>query len=148
IAVEWSAFSDEVLLKYSIASFCGRPVSELRRLCESGEGKAWVSDKVKRIACKLATSGPDMSLEVAGDGTLKWSTSTEAYNQEEFAGKELLGAPAADGAPPWGKLESLRQRMAMEQTMVCTDGKAHYVVAAPHERHSTQLYWGDGKSFV
>ena len=37
--------------------------------------------------------------------------------------------------------------MILEKTGVCTDGKSHYVVVAPHEKQSTQLYYGDGKKF-
>jgi hypothetical protein len=148
VAVDWAAISDDAILKYSVAGFCSKPAGELKRLCESTEGKTWVNAKVKRVQCKLATSGANMMLDVGGDGTLKWSTSTEAYNQEEFARKQLLGAPAGEGEPPWGKGETLAQRLALEKTAVCTDGKTHYVVAAPDEKHSTQLYWGDGKSFV
>src|SRR5262249_22022446 len=136
------------LLKYSVSSFCGNPLGELRRLCESPEGKAWVSDKVKRLRCTLAEGKKTLSLTVAADGTLDWSTSTEAYNQEEFARKQLLGAPAAPGEPPWGKAETLAQRLALEKTAVCSDGKSRYVIAAPSEEYSTRLYWGDGKSFV
>ena len=31
---------------------------------------------------------------------------------------------------------------------MCTDGKSHYVVIAPHEKQSTQLYYGDGKKLT
>jgi hypothetical protein len=52
--------------------------------------------------------------------------------------------------PPWGKEENLGQRMLLEATQVCTDGKGHYVVVAPQEdeKHDLQLYYGDGKQFV
>lgn len=50
--------------------------------------------------------------------------------------------------PPWGKEENLGQRMLLEATQVCTDGKGHYVVLAPQEEQGAQLYYGDGKQFV
>ena len=51
--------------------------------------------------------------------------------------------------PPWGKEENLGQRMLLEATSVCTDGKGHYVVVAPRdEDQGIQLYYGDGKKFV
>lgn len=34
------------------------------------------------------------------------------------------------------------------QTVLCTDGKSHYVAVAPHERLIHQLYYGDGKQFA
>lgn len=138
MSVEWDAINDDSLLKYSISSFCEHPLNEAARLCESAEGKAFVTDKIKRASCKFVV-GSDLSLQLA-DGTLKWTAGSDAYNQEEFARKELMGAPAGAGEPPWGKLESLQQRLAMEKTALCTDGKSHYVVYAP-----TQLYYGDGK---
>ncbi|MFP2925339.1 hypothetical protein ACLESO_08995 [Pyxidicoccus sp. 3LG] len=51
--------------------------------------------------------------------------------------------------PPWGKEENLGQKMLMEATTVCTDGKGHYVVLAPKEdENHSELYYGDGKTFV
>ena len=58
-------------------------------------------------------------------------------------GLALDGAAFAAEAPPWGKAENLGERMTLEKTAVCTDGKSHYVVVAPSEKHSTQLYSGD-----
>ncbi|NMO15387.1 hypothetical protein HPC49_48635 [Pyxidicoccus fallax] len=51
--------------------------------------------------------------------------------------------------PPWGKEENLGQKMLMEATSVCTDGKGHYVVlAAEEDSNDKRLYYGDGKAFV
>jgi hypothetical protein len=47
---------------------------------------------------------------------------------------------AADASPP--------DPTAREKLALCTDGKSHYVAIGPHERLSTQLYYGDGKKFV
>jgi hypothetical protein len=63
----------------------------------------------------------------------------------------VAAAPAAARAgedPPWGKASNLGERMILEKTAVCTDGKSHYVVVAPHDRQSTQLYYGDGKTLT
>ena len=62
-------------------------------------------------------------------------------------GLALDGAAFAGEAPPWAKAENLGERMTLEKTAVCTDGKSHYVVVAPSEKQSTQLYYGDGKTF-
>jgi len=58
------------------------------------------------------------------------------------------GRLAAEEPPPWGKGESSGEQAALEKTAVCTDGKAHYVVIAPHERQLRQLYYGDGKTLT
>jgi len=63
------------------------------------------------------------------------------------AGLALDGLAYAGEAPPWGKAENLGERMTLEKTGVCTDGKNHYVVVAPSEKQSTQLFYGDGKTF-
>ena len=57
------------------------------------------------------------------------------------------GAARAGETPPWGKAANLGERMTLEKTAVCTDGKNHYVVVAPSEKQSTQLFYGDGKTF-
>jgi len=56
-------------------------------------------------------------------------------------------AANAGETPPWGKVENLGDRMTLEKTAVCTDGKSHYVVLAPHDKQTTQMYYGDGKTF-
>jgi hypothetical protein len=60
----------------------------------------------------------------------------------------LSGAAVAAEAPPWGKAQNLGERMILEKTAVCTDGKSHYVVVAPSDKQLKQLYYGDGKTFV
>lgn len=62
-------------------------------------------------------------------------------------GAAATAAAADDGAPPWGKGETLGERTTIEKTAVCTDGKSHYVVVAPHEKQIHQLWYGDGKTF-
>jgi hypothetical protein len=59
----------------------------------------------------------------------------------------VVAVPARAEEPPWGKAQNLGERMILEKTGVCTDGKSHYVVVAPSEKQSTQLYYGDGKKF-
>jgi hypothetical protein len=62
----------------------------------------------------------------------------------------LVAIALAAGAVevPWGKGESLGEKKALGETTVCTDGKNHYVVVAPHERQLQQLFYGDGARFV
>ena len=60
----------------------------------------------------------------------------------------LLSGTSWGIEPPWGKGEKLGELLTLEKTTVCTDGKGHYVVATPEEQKGTQLFYGDGKSFV
>jgi hypothetical protein len=63
-----------------------------------------------------------------------------------FLSLSLLAA--APVTLPWGAGQSLAERVALHKTQVCTDGKSHYVVSAPDEQRLTQLFSGDGKTFV
>jgi hypothetical protein len=58
-----------------------------------------------------------------------------------------FAARATAEEPPWGKAESAAERATLEKTALCTDGKSHYVIVAPHEKQLHQLYYGDGKTF-
>jgi hypothetical protein len=49
---------------------------------------------------------------------------------------------------PWGAGQTLAEKVALHKTQVCTDGKSHYVAVAPDERQLTQLFAGNGKTFV
>src|SRR5579863_4487410 len=46
--------------------------------------------------------------------------------------------------PPWGKGQTTEEKAALDKTAVCTDGKGHLVVVAPHERALRQLFYGEG----
>jgi hypothetical protein len=63
----------------------------------------------------------------------------------------LLLAPQAALAmdPPWKQEQKLRDRMILESTRVCTDGKGHYTVLVPTSPETDgQMFYGDGKAFV
>jgi hypothetical protein len=60
----------------------------------------------------------------------------------------LLSGTSWGIEPPWGQGKSLGEQLTLEKTTVCTDGKGHYVVVAPHERKGSQMFYGDGKTFV
>ncbi|RKH02953.1 hypothetical protein D7V97_27195 [Corallococcus sp. CA053C] len=63
----------------------------------------------------------------------------------------LVLAPQAALAldPPWGQEKRLRDRMVLESTRVCTDGKGHYTAIVPNSPETDgQLFYGDGKAFV
>jgi hypothetical protein len=156
VTVDWATFSDADIRELSISSYCGDPLDRMRQMCEaSNEAKQAIATNVKTYVC---TMGKAMALDLAGT-TLTWTTSRAAVNMSDFTRQNLekkfaqAALPAAGGgkksgeAPPWGKGETLGERMILEKTGVCTDGKAHYVVVAPHDKQSTQLYYGDGKVF-
>lgn len=80
--IDWSTVSEEVLKGYSIASFCGAPVTALKSLCDvSDEARRTVQAKVKQMDCKFGKS-LEPKLESA---RVVWTTATDAANQEEAA---------------------------------------------------------------
>jgi hypothetical protein len=137
VAVDWNSIPDELLKKYSIASYCGAPFESLQRLCgESAEAKKAIQAQVKEVSCRF---GDALKLEVQA-GRVSWTTSKDAANQEEFATKyftENLESSRGQG-------EKLAERLRLEKVRVCTDGKGHYVAVMPHERQTVQLAYGDG----
>ncbi|QSQ20402.1 hypothetical protein JY651_34855 [Pyxidicoccus parkwayensis] len=62
----------------------------------------------------------------------------------------LLSSSASPAIePPWGPAKNLGQRMVLERTSLCTDGKGHYVSATPTPGMSNvQFFYGDGKRFM
>jgi hypothetical protein len=80
--IDWNGITDELLKKYSVSSFCSSPLTALQSLCDgSPVSQKVIGAKVKKVSCQF---GPEMKLEVQ-DGAVKWTTATEASNQEEFA---------------------------------------------------------------
>lgn len=137
-SIDWSTVSDELLKALSIYSFCGSPLEALERLCTSETVKRAVADQVRQVDCRF---GSELKLELA-EGRLTWTTWREGANQEEFATRYFEQNLQAPGG------RSLGQWLRWEKTAVCTDGKGHYVVAAPNEQKLVELFYGDGSSFV
>ena len=172
--VNWSSMSDDDLMTISIASYCGDPISTMQQMCnDSAEAKKAIGDRLRSFRCAL---GKAAGFELTGT-TLAWTTSRDVSNvgdlTKAFLERKLLAsasvnagatttttttsapANAANGgalprgaeSPPWGQAQTLGERTTLEKTAVCTDGRSHYVVVAPHDRRSHQLYYGDGKTF-
>jgi hypothetical protein len=139
VSVDWSSVSDELLGSLSIPSFCGAPLTVMRSLCESAAGRAELAT-VRKLDCRFAA---DLALERKGD-VLAWSTANEGANQEELVRTQLEGPPPAADGPPWGNGQTLGEKIALEKTTLCSDGKSHYVVVAPG---GERLFYGDGKRF-
>jgi hypothetical protein len=79
--IDWKSISDEVIKKYSVASYCGNPLDALRKLCDSAAGKKAIQAKVKKYACQF---GSELKLDVKA-GQVSFTTQQDAANQEEFA---------------------------------------------------------------
>lgn len=136
--IDWSTVSDELLKALSIHSFCGSPLTALERLCASESVKKAVADQVRQVDCRF---GSELKLELV-EGRLTWTTWKDGANQEEFSTRYFEQGLQAPGG------KSLGEWLRWEKTAVCTDGKGHYVVAAPNEQKLVELFYGDGSKFV
>lgn len=147
--IAWASISDEVIKTYSVSSFCSSPLTSLAALCKRTPVAAGIlRDKVKEVSC---TWGGPQKLTLNGS-KLELAVDSEKGNQDEFATKALEALEVATPLPktageaaPWGDGRTLGQRITLAQTSVCTDGKGHYVVHAPSNGNSPQLFYGDGK---
>lgn len=160
LEVKWPTITDDDLMSISISGYCGEPLSTMQSMCgASAEAKQAIATRIHSYACAF---GKAPGFDLTGT-TLTWTATRDASNLADltraFLDKKLTAPvttsavppPAAGRAaaetPPWGHAESLGERTALEKTAVCTDGRSHYVVVAPHDRQSHQLYYGDGKKF-
>jgi hypothetical protein len=148
LEVKWTSISDDVLKRFSVASYCGAPLEALSDLCEFPSVRALLTADVKSVEC---TFGAQVAFSLE-KGVLRWTTSTEGSNLKDAARKgfeEAFGgtAPVAAGAPGWGNGKTLRELQALDGTSVCTDGQGYVAVMAPGER-GERLYAGSSRSLV
>ncbi|WP_235685816.1 hypothetical protein [Corallococcus silvisoli] len=156
-AIDWATISEPVLKAQDIARFCAFPLNALKAMCEvSEEARGAVKARLQHLDCRF---GAALEPALQGDRFV-WTTSPEVSNQQKAATRYfkkqlpvaalLVASPATAVEPSWGKAENLGQRMLLEATPVCTDGKGHYVAAVPYEETDgleDRLYYGDGKAF-
>jgi hypothetical protein len=154
--IAWSGIDDELIKSISISGYCDSPLVGMRRLCDSRAARAEIQARVKQYTCRF---GKEQTLELDPKGTLVFTTFKGGRNAEEstknyWENFQLTAEPAkpadkgAGEMPPWGQVRTLAQKMALENTLVCTDSKSAYVVRAPLENTRFNLYYGDGKTFA
>lgn len=129
--IAWSSIPDEVLKTVSISSSCGTVIHSARGLCEWKAGRDAIH-QVSTINCQF---GAVLDLKLQ-DNTLTYTTFKAAPNQADFTKSALE------------QTLELSEKIRLERTTVCTDGKNHYVVLAPDEKLGRRLYWGDSKALV
>lgn len=88
--IVWASFEgDPEWDKRSIASYCGSPLSALRRFCEGDKAKAYIQKTTKKLVCRAVKGKADWKL-LAKDGTLTWQVPPDATNADDFARAQLL----------------------------------------------------------
>ena len=154
VKIVWSTISDEQMRSYSISGYCNGPFSAMEQLCESAEARKFLQARLKQVVCQF---GKEMKIELDPQGVLAWTTSEHPVNVAEFARKywedavvpsEGATPPAPTGkeVPPWGQVKTLGERILLEKTAVCTDGKSSYVALAPDSQRIYKLYFGNDKT--
>ncbi|MCA9550113.1 MAG: hypothetical protein KC933_08765 [Myxococcales bacterium] len=89
-SIDWASFEgDAEWQKRSIASYCGSPLSALRRFCEGEKAKAYIQKTTKKLVCRAVKSKAEWKLLVK-DGTLTWLIPPDATNADDFARAQLL----------------------------------------------------------
>jgi hypothetical protein len=157
--IDWASIPEPLLRDENIGNACIRPLSALKSLCAaSDEARRATRARLQRMDCRFGAA-----LEPAlQDSRFVWTTAPDVSSPERVATRffkkhlpvdaPLPGTtPATAVTPPWGKAETLGQRMLLEATSVCTDGRGHYVVSVPREETDDvddRLYYGDEKALV
>jgi hypothetical protein len=152
VSVAWNTVDDETLKSLSIASYCGAPAEAMRSLCASNAAKEAIA-RVRSVTCQF---GSGLKVDVSTTGAFTWTASKDGSNFESTITSWLEDhlipiAPNGPLAPelPWGAGQTLGERMRLEKTRVCSDGKSHFTVIAPNAKSGNNvLYYGDGKKFV
>ena len=86
-SIDWKSVSEENLKELSIGSYCGAPLENLAYLCKkSDSNKKTLASKVTSVNC---TWGEKVHLGIA-DKTLKWITTKDTPNQDDFAKYVLM----------------------------------------------------------
>ena len=135
--IAWPTITDDDLKTKSVASFCDTPIDVMRNLCENSEtARAFFKASVRKVECRISDK---RSLTIANN-TLTWVEGWKEVNADEYARNNLLEQKYE------GK--TLRNRMALEKTVVCADDKKkRTIVVAPEGGDNPGVLYSDGKAF-
>lgn len=80
--IEWSGIKDDVIMKYSVYSFCGYPIEALSSFCrEKPENKKSVQGKLSSFKCQ---AGSKLNAKMEGKSFV-WTNDFTTGNQGDFA---------------------------------------------------------------
>ena len=127
-AIDFSAISQESLMKYSIASYCQAPLSAIKRACEIPELKEHLAERLKRFECQF---GEAPALEMAADA-LRFTVDFETSNQTQW-GYAAFDKVAFDASHTLGDIR------IENGTAVCrSEDQRRTVVVGPSEHPATR----------
>lgn len=139
--VDWSSFSDEMMKKYSIASYCSHIFDGLYNLCKYEAAKEF-SKQLKTITCRYDKGPPVVTLN---DKTLSFKTNWQTPNlsvkmrswlrELRFDDKQTLGEKVAFDSADLCVAKNSKKMILLEHVFVKQKGIVH------------RISYGDGKSF-
>jgi len=138
VEIAWDSFSDEELRDWSLDDKCTTVLWAMKGLCEFRVAREAFAVGVKKYVCRR---GDEMAVSLT-DGTLTWTASQQATNASRYA-REFLRTEAS-----WPGDGSLADRVQIERTAICTDGKGFYVGVQPQKEKGERLFFGDGKKMA
>jgi hypothetical protein len=135
LEVAWDTFSNEELRDWRLDDRCTTALWAMKRLCEHQVAREAFRSGTGGLAC---IRGDEMAIELAGR-TLTWTASADPMNASQFARDYLLDQAV------WPGEGTLAQRITIERTAVCSDGKGHFVGVRPRHTTGEELFFGTAK---
>lgn len=78
---DWSTFDMKQAENFSVEAYCGEPLTALKGICGTEQGRQAVAAKVKGFVCK---QGSERKLSLNSDGTLEYSIDYSSVNDFEY----------------------------------------------------------------
>jgi hypothetical protein len=133
--VEWSSIDDETLKQYSIATYCGELLEQMRSLCEFRAGRELMRT-MRAVRCRFGAS-PGLTREGSSlTFTVKIGT-PNLYLVARRGLRELRDSSTM----------TLDQRIGFERTDVCLAENNRVVIVAPRGVDHAGVSYGDGTTF-
>ena len=141
MVIRWDTMPDEVVMQYSMASYCGSILEGLRNLCRWTPAKE-LAARIERVECDWEgpEAGRDGHLSLDGT-TLSWTVGADLTNAGQKARDALLALPTPSG-------DTLEQATVYARSSVCqSPDDAHYVVVHPHQQgYPMGISYGDAEA--
>jgi hypothetical protein len=78
---DWPTFDMKQAENFSVQAYCGEPLTALKGICGTEQGRQSVAAKVKGFVCK---QGKERKLNLTSDGMLEYSVDYSSVNDFEY----------------------------------------------------------------
>ncbi|MBX2812524.1 MAG: hypothetical protein KTR25_11970 [Myxococcales bacterium] len=139
VAIDFSTFSNNTLIQYSISDYCSSLDDAFRRACKVPELKSYLHKNVSRMVCSLNTE-PKIDIS---PGTITITTSTNTSNLRRWAMDSL-------DSHAFAKQKTVYQSRTEHNTVVCTSSKHDkaVVVGPSYDERSGGVAYGSRKRLI